>query len=130
VGLKSRLGEFASERGTGAERRAEGWKAAAANQLATALALLPKSVRIVFSFALSLPICLFRRTGRSSGLRHQQLGSFGHSPFLGGAGESFQPGTLPSSRGFGVMSAQQARARVPAKVLLLGPSALYRLGLL
>lgn len=48
-------------------------------------------------------------------------GAEGHTPLRPDAGEWFQPGTIPSSDGCGTISAQQARANVPAKVLLLGP---------
>ena len=55
-------------------------------------------------------------------------GPGGHVPARAGAGESSHPGTLPRRDGLGTMSSQQARARVPANVLLFGPRALYRLG--
>jgi len=58
-----------------------------------------------------------------------QLGPGGHgvAPARAGAGGSSQPGTVPSAGGFGTIPAQQVRAKVPANVLLFGPSPLYKL---
>src|SRR4030095_8087378 len=55
-------------------------------------------------------------------------GPFGQVAARKGAGGSSQPGQLPKALGFGIMLSQQVRANVPAKVLLFGPNALYRLG--